>query len=253
MRGFQSEQGKMNRQIFITGNSTGLGRGLTEAYLEQGDTVYGMSRRGCSGPEGRLFDIRCDIEDGEALIVALEELLTEARRLDLVILNAGVLGRVQELCETTMDEIHRIMEINVWANKRIIDWLKASPLEITQVVIISSGASKKAGRGWGAYAISKAALNMMTGIYAEELPEIHFSAVAPGIIDTEMQEYISTEADTDRFPSLKGLRQARESKSMPSPREAGRRIVDLIPTLRTLPSGSYTDLPSIMERGQIRG
>lgn len=235
----------MSRHIFITGNSAGLGRGLTETYLNEGDRVYGMSRRGCTGLEGDLFDIRCDIEDGEALTVALEELLEKAPRLDLAILNAGTFGKMQELRETSMDEIHRIMEINVWANKRIIDWLLASSLEITQIVIISSGASKLGGRGWGAYAISKAALNMMTSIYAEEIPKIHISALAPGIVDTSMQEYLCTEADAERFPTLEGLRRARESGSMPSPQDAGRRIAEAIPKLKSLPSGSYADIRTL--------
>lgn len=235
----------MNRHIFITGNSGGLGRGLTESYLDEGDTVYGISRRGCTGLTGRLFDIRCDIGDGEALNVALEELLQEAPRLDLVILNAGIVGKIQELHETSMEEVRRIMEINVWANKRILDWLLSSSVAVSQVVAISSGASKHPGRGWGAYAISKAALDMMTGIYAEEHPEIHFSALAPGVIDTAMQAYLCTEADTARFPSLEGLRRARESGSMPAPREAGKRVAAAIQKLPTLPSGSYADIRSL--------
>ena len=236
----------MNRQVFITGNSTGLGLGLTQAYLDDDDTVYGMSRRGCRELEGDLFDIRCDIGDGEALTVALEALLTDAPRMDLVILNAGILGRMQDLHETSMDEIYRIMEINVWANKRIMDWLRESPLEITQIVFISSGASRNGNRGWGAYSISKAALNMLASLYADEFPDTHISALAPGLIDTAMQEYLCTEADVQRFPSLDVLRQARGTRFMPSPREAGRLIADAIPKLKRHPSGSYADIRSLM-------
>lgn len=235
----------MNSRILITGNSTGLGRALSEFYLGNGDTVYGVSRRGCTGLNGSLFDIRCDIGDAEALSVALEELLQGVPRLDLVILNAGILGKVQELRETSTEDVRRVMEINVWANKRIVDWLLSSPLAVGQIVAISSGASKHPGRGWGAYAISKAALDMMIGIYAKEHPDIHFSALAPGIIDTAMQEYICTEADMARFPSLEGLRRARENGAMPAPGEAAGRVAAAIRELKALPSGSYADISSL--------
>lgn len=62
------------------------------------------------------------------------------------------------------------MDINVWANKLIIDDLAARHVAPRRIVLISSGAGVVGNHGWGAYALSKAALNMLAQLYAHELP-----------------------------------------------------------------------------------
>lgn len=235
----------MSSNLFITGNSSGLGRGLTETYLSREWTVYGLSRRGCSGFDGRLHDIRCDLEDREAIPLALSSLLEDVSHLDLVILNAGILGQMKDLSDTTLDEIEQVMEINVWSNKLILDWLLSSDISIEQIVLISSGASVNGNRGWGAYGISKAALNMLTSLYAHELPNTHLSALAPGLVDTTMQDYLCNMVDAEKFTSVKKLRAARDTTAMPDPKTAGELIADTIPRLCSLPSGAYADIRSM--------
>ncbi len=232
----------MSGNLLITGNSAGLGYGLTEVYLSRSWNVYGLSRRGCRDLAGPLQDIRCDLEDREAIPLALESLLSGIERLELVILNAGILGDMKDLHQASMKEIEQVMEINVWSNKLLLDWLIDSGIVIKQVVAISSGASVSGNRGWNGYGISKAALNMMTALYAAELPNIHFSALAPGIIDTAMQEYISCEVDGEKFPTAGHLKSVRESGDMPDPVSAATAIADAIPQLLMFPSGDYIDI-----------
>jgi NAD(P)-dependent dehydrogenase (short-subunit alcohol dehydrogenase family) len=45
-------------KVFITGNSSGLGRGLSDACLDRGWEVYGLSRRGAGREHVRLRDVR---------------------------------------------------------------------------------------------------------------------------------------------------------------------------------------------------
>ncbi|WP_275097351.1 SDR family NAD(P)-dependent oxidoreductase [Sedimenticola hydrogenitrophicus] len=237
----------MSRTVLITGNSSGLGRGLSEAYLERGWEVYGVSRRGCRDLTGKLRDIRCDLTDYAAVPLALETLLMGIGHLDVVILNAGILGRVQDMADTSLADIRQVMDANVWSNKVLLDWLLGSGIRIDQIVLISSGAAVNGNRGWGAYAISKAALNMLTQLYAHEFPHSHLSALAPGLVDTAMQDVLCDpdQVDAGRFPSVTRLRAARHTADMPSPGEAGRRIADAIPGLKRLPSGSFSDLRSL--------
>ena len=140
------------KNLLITGNSSGLGYGLTEEYLSRGYAVYGLSRRGCQGLDGKLADVHCDLADFGAIDPALDVLLGDVAALDLVILNAGVLGEIKDLQDTSLDEIRRVMDINVWANKVILDWLIHSGKPVQQIVMISSGAAVNGNRGWGAYA-----------------------------------------------------------------------------------------------------
>jgi NAD(P)-dependent dehydrogenase (short-subunit alcohol dehydrogenase family) len=232
----------MGNRLFITGNSSGLGRGLTEAYLARNWSVYGLSRRGSGDLQGAVHDIRCDLADHEVIPMALDTLLAGVGRLDLVILNAGILGRIADLEQTPLSEIREVMEINVWSNKTILDWLKGSGIPVKQIVLISSGAAVNGNRGWGAYSLSKATLNMLGKLYAHEFPQTHIASLAPGLVDTAMQDHLCEEVDAALFPSVNKLRKARGTASMPTPRQAGEQIADVIPGLLNYASGDFLDI-----------
>jgi NAD(P)-dependent dehydrogenase (short-subunit alcohol dehydrogenase family) len=234
------------RRLFITGNSSGLGYALTRHYLEQDWRVSGCSRRGCEGLGGFLSDMRCDLTDFEGIPVSLEDLLGAAHKLDLVILNAGILGEIREISKTPLADIQRIMDSNVWANKVILDWLIHSGLEVAQVIMISSGASVLGNRGWGGYALSKAALNMLAKLYAHEMPDTHIVSLAPGLIDSDMMSYLCEEADAEKFPALNRLREARNSEAMQTPAEAAENIASVVGQLREFESGSFVDIRQIL-------
>ncbi len=237
----------MTRSVFITGISSGLGLGLAQTYLDQGWTVFGLSRRGCALHHTRLRQVVCDIADERQTAAQLPQLLDGVERLDLVVLNAGVLGEIRDLADTSMAAIQRVMEINVWANKRLIDDLVKQGVAMDQLVAISSGAAVNGSRGWGAYALSKATLNMLVQLYAQELPATHFCALAPGLVDTAMQAYLCDPAvvDEQRYPSMARLRAARGTEAMPSPQAAAQRIAEVIPALRQVPSGSFRDMRAL--------
>lgn len=237
----------MSRTVLITGNSSGLGHGLTEVYLDKGWEVYGVSRRGCKDLPGKLKDIRCDLTDYEAVPLALETLLMGISHLDVVILNAGILGKMQDMADSSLADIQQVMDANVWSNKVLLDWLLRSGIRIDQIVLISSGAAITGNRGWGSYALSKATLNMLTQLYAHEFPHTHLAALAPGLVDTAMQDVLCDPAqvDEEQFPSVAKLRAARETPAMPKPRAAGLLIADAIPGLKQLPSGSFADIRTL--------
>lgn len=217
---------------------------LTEAYLEQGWQVYGLSRRGCPHKHERLHDIQADLEDTDGIPTALDSLLGDAGALDLVILNAGVLGGIKDLHDTSQAEIKTVMRINVWSNKKIFDWFISNGTRVDQVVAISSGAANHGKRGWGVYALSKAALKMLTELYSHELPDTHMISLAPGMVHTAMQDYL---VDTEQvneyyFPSVRAMRDAIGTDVMPEPDVIAARIVKLIPELKKYASGSFVDI-----------
>ncbi len=231
---------------FVTGTSSGLGRGFVTALIEDGWRVYGCSRRDTDLPG--LRHVRCDLTDYGRLLPVLTNLLDEAPGLDLVILNAGVLGRIGFLAEMSMDEAKAVMEVNLWANKAVMDWLSRWGRPVRQVIMISSGASRLGNKGWGAYSLSKAALNMLARLYAHEFPRTHVSAVAPGIVDTPMMDYLCEEADAEAFPALQRLRAARGTEAMPDPDTAARRVLALRERIRTdYPSGAFVDIREILD------
>lgn len=242
------------KTAFITGVSRGLGAGFAKALLNQGYTVYGLSRS-TPPPEVATHPsyhfAALDLSHSDLIPTALDTLFTAESKtpvshLDLVILNAGVIGHIQDLKDTPISELTRTMDINVWANKHIIDTLFSLVPSITQVVAISSGASRNGNRGWNGYAISKAALNMLIQLYAPEYSNTHFCALAPGLIDTSMQDYLCALPKSDKYPSIERLKEARHTPTMPTPDIAAKQLLAQLKKALTHPSGSYLDSRSLI-------
>jgi len=226
--------------ILLTGASRGLGLGLARHYLKQGRRLFHLGRSACPLSSDKLTQQLVDLAQLEAIPAALQAL--DPRDLDLVILNAGVLGEIRDLADTPMADARRLMDINLWANKAIVDWLVRQRRLPRQLVFISSGASVNGNRGWGAYSISKAAVNMMAKLYAAELPGCHVVAYAPGLVHTDMQEYLCHQVDSERFPSIARLIEAYGSEQMPGPERAAELIAESFPRCLQQPSGSFIDI-----------
>jgi len=227
----------------ITGNSSGLGLGLTETLLKRDAIVWGMSRRGCPVHDNDgLRDRRFDLSNLNTLPEALERLLSDCLRLDLVVLNAGVLGKIHEISETDVHDLEHMMRINVWSNKVILDWIIERQLPVDQIIAISSGAAVNMNYGWGGYSLSKASLNNLIELYAHEMPDTHLTALAPGLVDTPMQDYLCGEVDSEEFPSVQKLKDARGTENMPGPAASAEKILDVLDKLRENESGQFVDM-----------
>lgn len=229
--------------ILITGTSSGLGFGLAKHYLNNNHQVFGISRN--HNPElnsrKNFKFLSHDISRFTELKTKVAGLLANNNKLDLVILNAGILNEVKDLYYTTLEEIEEVMKVNVWANKVLIDLLFRRLEKIDQIVAISSGAAVSGSRGWNAYALSKATLNMLISLYAKEFTNTHFCALAPGLIDTKMQEYIYT-LDEEKYPVIEKLKKARGTSQMPGPTEAAKIISKGIENALNHDSGLFLDV-----------
>ena len=237
----------MSKNILITGTSSGLGYGLANYYLQRDYQVYALNR---NLPEELSRNANFHFESvdfavEEGIDIALDALLSGVEDIDLVVLNAGILNLIKDMRDTPMEEVHQIMQINVWANKILLDRLLTTKKVVKQIVGISSGASQSGTRGWNAYAISKASLNMLIGLYAQEFPQTHFSSLAPGLVDTKMQDYICDLAFDEKYPIVERLKQAKGSVLMPNAEELAPRLDASFAQLLTLASGSYADIREI--------
>ncbi len=149
-------------QVFITGVSSGIGLGLVHEYLRRGDQVAGVSRRTPEIANDRFQFHSVDLTDSDTTRTVVQQSVRALGGVDLAILNAGVIGRISDMPGATIDEMKQTMDINLWANKTVMDALLELPEPPKQIVAISSGASVNGHRGWNGYTISKAALNMLT-------------------------------------------------------------------------------------------
>ena len=227
------------KNILITGVSSGLGEALVEAYLNNGNAVYAIGRHLPKRFENNphFFFFPYDLSETFMIKSTLKEFV-QNHSFDLAILNAGVLGDIDTLKKTELSHIKNVMEINVWANKELIDTLAEYTEHIGQIVGISSGAAVNGSKGWGAYSLSKSSLNMLLKVYAKELPEIHFCSLAPGIIETPMVKHIIEEVDDTVFISAKTLKESH----IQSPKEAASMLLHTFPKLLEYESGSFLDV-----------
>jgi len=231
--------------ILITGASAGIGLGLAEALLARGDRVFAVQRR--SSPlAGRVgFAEACqDLSDFSALPARLEQLLAGVVELDRIVLNAAVAAELRDLVDTPLEELRRLMDINTWSNKVLLDAVFRSGVAVKQVIGISSGAAVRGSRGWNGYSLSKAAFAMLIQLYAAERPETHFCSLAPGIVQTRMQDDLLalTPAQRQQFPVVERLLAARGTADMPLPDVAAPRLLDAFERALREPSGAFLDL-----------
>ncbi|HKL67745.1 MAG TPA: SDR family NAD(P)-dependent oxidoreductase [Bacteroidales bacterium] len=230
--------------ILITGCSKGLGFGLSKYYLERGHRVFGISRSGNSklaGYEG-FSHLKQDLGNFETVAHELQAFLKSIDELDLIILNAGIINGIKDVKDTEIEEMMHVMDVNVWANKVVIDTLFKAGLRPGHIVAISSGASVSGSRGWNAYSISKAALNMLISLYSKEFTDTRFTALAPGLIDTGMQEYLTGLSEKEDYPVISKLRKARGTDQMPGPEEAAVIVASGIEKSKKYETGSFLDV-----------
>ncbi len=226
-------------KVFITGVSSGIGLALASQYLAEGHEVYGLSRRPC--PNKGVQWLACDLSKLEDIEPLLSQLLSAIDQIDSAILNAGVLGEIKDLQDAALKDLKQSMDINLWSNKVIIDYI-CKEKRTEQIITLSSGASVNGSRGWNGYSLSKAALNMMTSLYAKEFTETHFCAFAPGLVDTAMQDQLCSIDDIGNFTSLERIQSARGTENMPSADELAIKLANVFEELRSYPSGSFVDI-----------
>jgi short-subunit dehydrogenase len=185
------------RTVFITGASSGLGRGLALHYARAGAAVHAVARRkaeldslAAEAPEGRVLPVVLDVADSEKLVAAIHRAeAADGGALDLVIANAGV-GATTSARKMDWTAVKRIFEVNTTAAAVTI--AAALPAMVArdsgQVVAVSSLAAFRGMPGHAAYCASKAALHLFMESLRVDLrgTSVRATTIYPGFVKTEM-------------------------------------------------------------------
>ncbi|WP_426626044.1 SDR family NAD(P)-dependent oxidoreductase [Leifsonia sp. McL0607] len=170
----------------VTGGASGLGKAIADELASRGARVYALDLD-ASGVEAPHVAVRCDIGDDESVRSAIEQVVADAGRLDIVIANAGI-GAQGDVEANGDDEWARVLNVNVIGSARTIrhalPHLKDSP---SPAVVLTSSIAAWAGLPQRVlYSASKGAISAMTlAIAADCLPfGIRVNAVAPGTANT---------------------------------------------------------------------
>ena len=126
--------------IFLTGHSSGFGKALALYCLDNNLRVFGLSRSELNNQ--KIIQEKCAFEKLELIPNALRKLKI-SKTLDLVILNAAEIGTFIEFERQKVADIKRVLDVNTWSNKIIVDFLIESKIKINQLIFITSSFTKK--------------------------------------------------------------------------------------------------------------
>ncbi len=189
------------RIALVTGASRGIGRAAAIALGKAGARVILLART-VGGLEETDDEIRraggtatlipADLADFASIDQLGPAIGERFGRLDILVLNAGVLGELAPIPDIAPKVWRQVFDINVEANWRILraldPLLRAS--EAARVLVITSRAGGEIAKPfWGVYAASKAALEMLARTYAEEMraSPLRVAIIDPGAMRTKMR------------------------------------------------------------------
>lgn len=200
--------------VFITGASSGLGRGLSLHYARAGFRVHAAARReeelvalAAEAPPGTIVPLPLDVTDGDKLAAAMRGAEESAGgALDLVIANAGI-GRPTHAREIDWRAVKQIVDVN--ATAACVTVAAALPKMVERgrghVVMMSSLAAFRGMPGNGAYCASKAALHTFMESIRVDLrgTGVRATTIYPGFVRTPL-----TAKNRFRMPFLMDLDEA---------------------------------------------
>jgi NAD(P)-dependent dehydrogenase (short-subunit alcohol dehydrogenase family) len=202
--------GLRERTVMITGASRGLGAALARAFGEAGAAVAVCGREAAAlervAAEVRAGGGRCtarvvDVRDAAALDGWVAAVEAEWGSPSVLINNASILGPRVPLAEHPADAWREVMDVNLtgafFAARAVLPSMTARGEG--SIVNVSSGAAVPPRRAWGAYAVSKAALEAFSRNLAAELEGtgVRVNVVDPGAMRTGMRATAYPDEDPD--------------------------------------------------------
>ena len=202
-----------DRIALVTGASRGIGRAAAIALAASGAHVI-CTARTVGGLEETDDEIRktggaatlvpLDLKDFDAIDRLGASIFERWGRLDAFLGNAGTLGVLTPLSQLKAKVWQEALDINVTANWRLIRSLDPLLQKSTagRVVLVSSGAARSFRPYWGAYSITKAALEALALTYAAECTDtnVKVNLLNPGPMRTKMRANAFPGEDPDTLP-----------------------------------------------------
>jgi NAD(P)-dependent dehydrogenase (short-subunit alcohol dehydrogenase family) len=226
------------KNALITGASRGLGLALARQLAGQGWGLL-IDARG----KKALEQVREELSTKTTVLAIAGDVTADSHRkklfkaaqelggLDLVVNNASLLGPSPQpqLLYYPLDVLEQVYRANVIAPLAILQTLQSTLKPDACIINITSDAAVEAYGGWGGYGSSKAALEHLSHIFAEENPSLRVYWVDPGDMRTQMQQEAFPDEDISDRPlpeeSVPGLVALIEG-DQPSGRYCAREVIE---------------------------
>jgi len=202
------------KRIVVTGGSKGLGRALTVRFVREGACVAicarfaeDLNRLNIELRSGgaHLLCVACDIADPEQVGQFARSVLEDFGGVDVLINNASILGPRIDLVEFSRSTWARVIDVNVNGLFNVTRAFLPSMIahRSGSVINVTSSVGKVGRARWGAYAVSKFAMEGFTQTLADEVRSlgIRVNSVNPGPMDTAMRHAAYPEEDRSKLKS----------------------------------------------------
>jgi NAD(P)-dependent dehydrogenase (short-subunit alcohol dehydrogenase family) len=189
------------RLALVTGASRGIGAATAETLADAGAHVILVARTASALEEveerihqtgGSATIAPLDLTDGESIGKLAVAVAERWQKLDLLVLNAAMLGSLTPVQDIDPKEYSRLLSLNLLSNQALI--AAFDPLlrqaERADIVALTSSVGGEPRAFWGAYGSSKAALETLLGAYADETAftnKLRVHIVDPGATRTRMR------------------------------------------------------------------
>ncbi|MGB6105815.1 MAG: SDR family oxidoreductase [Pusillimonas sp.] len=222
----------------VTGATRGLGQALVQGLLHADTRLITVARShnaalaaqaaesGCS-----LQQVQSDLSNPSAAERVAKQVvagLPAGAKRYVLINNAGTVHPIHQAADLdNAAAITAAFSLNVTSVMLITAaFLQAvKPLQADcRIINISSGAGRNPTAGWGVYCATKAALDHYTRVLHAENHGVRIVSLAPGVVDTGMQETIRDSAESD-FPSVERFAQLHQRGQLASPQDVAARIL----------------------------
>ncbi|WP_019220478.1 SDR family NAD(P)-dependent oxidoreductase [Bartonella senegalensis] len=202
------------RVALVTGASRGIGYHLALELAERGAHIIALARTISGLTEldnqirkkgARTTLIPIDLHHMENIDSLAVSIAQRWGKLDIMIANAGILGTLSPIAHTENKVFEDVFQINLISQWRLMKAVE--PLlrqsDAGRAILLSSSVAHIARAFWGPYAASKAALEIISRCWAEELKQtpIKINCVDPGATRTTMRAQAMPGEDPQNLPS----------------------------------------------------
>ncbi|HYW34176.1 MAG TPA: SDR family NAD(P)-dependent oxidoreductase [Balneolaceae bacterium] len=209
----------------VTGASSGLGKAFSEAFINEGATVYGLARS-----EGKLNHIHeefgnrfrpitMDVTNHDAIEEWVKETFSENHAPQVLVNNAG-LARFADIDELTLDDWHSMINTNLngtfYITRHIVPYMKQQK-DTCHIINIASIAGKVAGEKMTGYNASKFGVR---GFTEALFKEVRYEGI-------KVTCFLPGSSNTHFFDRIDGVE---AHDNMLQPADVAQRLVDVIET-----------------------
>lgn len=215
------------RVVMVTGAGDGIGKAVSLALARAGAQVIllgrtvrkleavhaeiaNLSKTGPGAPEASIVPLdleRALAADYEAVAAAVEQ---RYGRLDGLLHNAAILGTLTPIEQYDVPTFMRVMHVNLTAafvlTRQLLPLLRSS--KDGAVLFTSSGVGNRGRAYWGAYAISKFAVEGMAQVLSQELENtstVRVNVIDPGRVRTTMRRQAYPSEAAESLPTPESL------------------------------------------------